>query len=107
MPFEQGKKKTGGRVKGMPNVVTRDLRETVRELVEGNAERIRQDIEQLTPLERVNAWIKLSEFVLPKLQRSEMNATFSAGATESKTWIIEVPVCNCDTCRKSKGGGEG
>jgi len=71
MPFQKGKEKTGGRTKGTPNSTTRDLREVVREIVEGNAERICQDLEALEPKDRVNAWLRLTEFVLPKMQRVE------------------------------------
>lgn len=82
MAFTKGKNKTGGRKKGTPNVITRDLREVVRELVEGNAERIRQDLEALDPKERVNAWLKLTEFVLPKLRRVETTYDLSNLAPE-------------------------
>lgn len=75
--FEKGKQKTGGRKPGTPNAVNRDLREIVREIVEGNAEQIRQDLEALDAKERVNAWIKLTEFVLPKLSRTETTIDLS------------------------------
>ncbi len=80
--FHKGKEKTGGRTKGTPNALNRDLREIVRELVESNAERIRQDLEDLEPRERVNAWLKLTEFVLPKLQRVETTYDLSKLAPE-------------------------
>lgn len=80
--FQKGKERTGGRAKGTPNAQNRDLREIVRELVEGNAERIRADLEALEPRERVNAWLKLTEFVLPKLQRVETTYDLSNLASE-------------------------
>lgn len=98
--FEKGKQKTGGRAKGTPNALNRELREVVRELVEGNAERIRADLEALEPLERVNAWLKLAEFVLPKLQRSELNITKEP--VNIKTVIIELPA---DTPGPDGAGG--
>lgn len=90
--FEKGKQKTGGRAKGTPNALNRELREVVRELVEGNAERIRADLEALEPLERVNAWLKLAEFVLPKLQRSEVNVTKEP--EQQTTWVIALQADN-------------
>lgn len=77
MPFTKGKPKTGGRTKGTPNTANRDLREVVRALVEDNAEQVRQDLAALDPKERVNAWLKLTEFVVPKLQRTETTFDFS------------------------------
>lgn len=82
MPFEKGKQKTGGRAKGTPNALNRDLREVVRALVEDNAEQVRQDLAALDPKERVNAWLKLTEFVVPKLQRTETVYDFSTMPAE-------------------------
>lgn len=87
--FQKGKQKTGGRSKGTPNAVTRDLREVVRELVEGNVGRIREDLEALEPRERVAAWLKLTEFVLPKLNRIETAAT--PAGEHTKTIVICIP----------------
>jgi len=72
MPFENGKPKTGGRTKDTLNVANKDLRETVRHLVKSNAEQIAKDLQKLKPNERVRAWLKLAEFVLPILNRTEM-----------------------------------
>jgi len=93
MPFEKGKQKTGGRAKGTPNVANRDLREVVRALVEDNAEQVRQDLAALDPKERVSAWLKLAEFLLPKLQRTE--ATHEIQQAPGKTIVIELP-CDCE-----------
>jgi len=89
MPFTKGKAKTGGRVKGTPNTANRDLREIVRALVEDNAEQVRQDLAALDPKERVSAWLKLAEFLVPKLQRTE--ATHEIRQAPGKTIIWELP----------------
>lgn len=86
--FQKGKQKTGGRAKGTPNTVTRDLREALRGIVEGNLEQIAKDLEGLEPRERVAAWLKLTEFVLPKLNRIEQE-TKTAGEP-TKTIVIYI-----------------
>jgi hypothetical protein len=78
MPFEKGKSgNPRGRKKGTQNAVNRDLRERVRDLLESQFEQVAIDLAGLEPRDRVNAWLKLSEFVLPKLQRSETVIDFS------------------------------
>jgi hypothetical protein len=65
--------KTGGRIKGTPNKVTNEIKEMFKEIVEGNLSKIENDLLELTPKERIDAIIKLSEFVIPKLQRSNID----------------------------------
>lgn len=72
MPFKKGKSgNPNGRTKGTPNTITKDLCERVRELLESQFEQVAADLASLEPKDRVNAWLKMSEFVLPKLQRTE------------------------------------
>jgi hypothetical protein len=78
MPFEKGKSgNPRGRKKGTQNAVNKDLRERVKDLLESQFDQVVLDLAGLEPKERVNAWLKLSEFVLPKLQRSETVIDFS------------------------------
>lgn len=78
MPFEKGKSgNPRGRKKGTQNAVNKDLRERVKDLLESQFEQVALDLAGLEPKDRVNAWLKLSEFVLPKLQRSETVIDFS------------------------------
>lgn len=77
MGFEKGRPKSGGRKKGTANAVTKDLRERIRELLESQFEQVAADLAGLDPKDRVHAWLKMSEFVLPKLQRSETVIDFS------------------------------
>jgi len=77
MKFEKGKPKSGGRKKGTPNAVTKDLRERIRELLESKFEQVEADFSSLEPKDRLNAWLKMSEFVLPKMQRNELSFDLS------------------------------
>lgn len=74
-----GKKraKTGGRVAGVPNKVNRDFRETVRRLLEDNAENVSVWLEQVAngdkpdPGRALDLLAKLAEYAAPKLGRVE------------------------------------
>jgi len=55
------------------------LRERVKALLESQFEQVAFDLAGLEPKEGVNVWLKLSEFVLPKLQRSETVIMFLVG----------------------------
>jgi hypothetical protein len=65
--------KTGGRAKGTSNKVTTEIREFYKELIENNLEQIKADLKELTPKERIEVLIKLSEYVIPKLNKVESN----------------------------------
>lgn len=100
MPFKKGfSGNPKGRATGAANKVNRDLREIVRALVEDNAEQVRQDLAALDPKERVSAWLKLTEFILPKLQRTE--EIHEVQQAPRKTVVIELP---CDCAHKTQGG---
>lgn len=71
MPFEKGRPKTGGRVKGTPNLTSLTLRENIADLLVKQLPKVVADLDKLEPKDRVNAWIKLLDFALPRLQRSE------------------------------------
>jgi DNA primase catalytic subunit len=67
------KNKTGGREMGTPNKITKDIRESYQLLIENNLEQIETDLKELTPKERIEVLIKLSEYVIPKLNKVESN----------------------------------
>ena len=66
-------KKTGGRVAGTPNKVTRTVREWISTFVESNLSQIEQDLKILDPKDRIAAFEKLLQYILPKLQAVEAN----------------------------------
>lgn len=73
MSFRKGRSgNPNGRPPGTKDRATKELRDRVKALLENQFDRIVADLESLEPRDRVNAWLKLLEYSLPKLQRSEI-----------------------------------
>lgn len=64
--FQKGKVKTGGRQPGSTNLITKDLRGRVLDIVERNLDGLEGTLEQMEPRDKVAVLLKLMEFVLPK-----------------------------------------
>jgi hypothetical protein len=64
------RQKAGGRAKGTQNKVTREIKDFYKELIEKNLYQIETDLMELSPKDRLEIILKLSEFIVPKLQRS-------------------------------------
>ena len=60
-----------GRPKGTPNKTTQQVREAFKELVEGNLEKLKTDIEQLEPKDRIKCVLDIAKFILPTLKSTE------------------------------------
>jgi hypothetical protein len=71
MSYEKGKPKTGGRQTGTPNRTTADLKSRISTLLDAQFDNVVEDLEQLEPKGRVTAYLKLLEFAVPKLNRTE------------------------------------
>ena len=78
----KGTPKTGGRTAGTPNKATREFRETINKLLEGNADNVAKwltivaegDLEREIkpdPAKALDLLAKLAEFAAPKLARTE------------------------------------
>lgn len=70
----QKRQKTGGRKAGTPNKLTTDSRLKLNRIVEAELDRLPELLEQLSPNERLNAFLKLAAYVYPKLQAVEHSA---------------------------------
>ena len=75
---KQKRQKTGGRKKGTPNKDTKELRERISDLIDNNFDNIQSDIDSLTPEKRLDFLVKLFEYSLPKLNRTELDTTFNS-----------------------------
>ena len=77
----KGLPKTGGRLAGVPNKVTQEFRETVRQLLEDNKDNVSVWLTQVAsgtedskpdPKGALDMITKLAEFAAPKLARTEL-----------------------------------
>lgn len=75
MPFEKGKPKTGGRKAGTANKATTDIKTRIAALVDEQFDSISNDIEELEPKDRVTAYLKFLEYVLPKQREQKVDFT--------------------------------
>lgn len=63
-----------GRVKGVPNKVTQDVRAAIAKLAEGNVERCQAWLDRIAtddPDKALDLYLKMLEYHIPKLARSE------------------------------------
>lgn len=58
--------KTGGRQKGSANIITRDIRQTVRDMIDRLHDDIAKDMKSLSPRERIDLYVKLLPYVCPR-----------------------------------------
>lgn len=75
MPFTKGIKKIAGRKKGTSNVVTRDIKEAFKNLLEMNLENMTEWLQRIAlknPDTAFDLMLKLAEYNIPKLSRSEL-----------------------------------
>ena len=62
-------KKYGGREKGTPNRLTKELRTILKNVLYNELENIEELLETLEPKERIELVIKLIPFILPKVDK--------------------------------------
>lgn len=70
-----GKREGAGRIKGTPNKVNLEFRETIRMLLEDNSDNVSQwlaEVAASNPGKALDLLTKLAEFAAPKLTRTEV-----------------------------------
>ena len=84
MPYEEGTSgNPAGRPKGSANKATAAARETIAAALAGaNAEKLAAQLDTLTGKDYIDAYVKLAEFVTPKLQRTALAAAEGNGRIE-------------------------
>ena len=65
--------KTGGRTTGTPNKVTSDLKNRIATLIDDRFDAISSDLELLEPKDRVTAYLKFLEYILPKQREQKID----------------------------------
>jgi hypothetical protein len=76
MPFEKGNQLAGNR-KGIPNKSTQEIRNAFQLLVESNLDNMKiwlSDVAAEDPERALEIIMKMSEYIVPKLSRTEIKA---------------------------------
>lgn len=76
MPFEKGNQLAGSR-KGVPNKATQEIRQAFELLMTDNLDNMKiwlSDVANEDPERALNIMIKMAEFIVPKLQRTDIKA---------------------------------
>ena len=84
-----------GRVKGVPNAVTKTAREIFTAFVEGNATKVQELWERVArknPAKALAIYAKVAEFVIPKLQRTELSGQLNHGVFAGEASTVSDPV---------------
>ena len=74
--------KTGGRAKGTPNRLTKELRSVLKDVIHKELEQLPQHFEQLDNKERIELLVKLLPYAMPKI------VSVTANANEPLDWGI-------------------
>ena len=62
-------KKYGGRKKGTPNKLTKEIRTVLKDLIYKELDEIQEHLDSLEPKQRIELLIKLIPFILPKVDK--------------------------------------
>jgi|TARA_R110001583_G_scaffold27507_2_gene98271 hypothetical protein len=76
MPFEKGNNLAGSR-KGIPNKTTAEIRNAFQLLIEDNLDNMKvwlSDVAQEDPERALEIMLKMAEYIVPKLSRTEVKA---------------------------------
>jgi hypothetical protein len=74
-----------GRPKGVPNKTTSEMRAVFSDLLNANLETIQSDLDKLEPKDRLTILLKMSEYVIPRLQSTQMESVVEI---KSKSFIL-------------------
>jgi len=77
-----------GRKKGVPNKITIDLRQWIKDFIDDNREQIKKDWKGLEPKDRIILFEKLLKYSLPTLQATTVTTDFEKLTDEQLDFII-------------------
>lgn len=97
-------KGNNGKPKGATNKATRDLKELITKFTEDNFTHFKKNFKQLPIEKQVEVYLKLLEFNVPKLQRTEFSGELRS-EERCMTWVIQ-PVAAKGKDAEGEGDGQ-
>ena len=67
--------KTGGREKGTPNRLTKELRRVLKDLLYHELKNLPEHLNSLEPKDRLELVVKLLPYVIPKMERQDITGS--------------------------------
>ena len=81
--------KTGGRKAGTPNKVSASVKEAIKNIVEGNVDKVQQMLSLVAdPKDFILLYIKLAEFVIPK--QAAVSVTTDANKSDLRSELAKL-----------------
>ena len=65
--------KAGGRTAGTPNKITATTKELITKVLDNNIERLQDDLDSMTPVDRVKCLIALARLIVPTQVEANVN----------------------------------
>lgn len=85
MARPKGHPKSGGRVAGTPNKLTTDVKQAITDLIQLGAARYIEIVSNLPDEKFLDRYENMLEYVIPKLQRTEIKAEINELTTQIRT----------------------
>ena len=60
------------RPKGSPNKITKELKDTIKKLLEGNFNKFEEELIQLQGKQFIDVYLRLIEFIVPKAKEEQI-----------------------------------
>jgi len=71
MPFEKGRQKTGGRLPGVKNKSTQEIRDAIQKVLADKVDSLAEDLELMSEFKQWTILNAVAKYVLPQLSKSE------------------------------------
>lgn len=91
MPFKKGESgNPEGKPPGTKNKINQEIRQRIANFLDENFDKVKEDLEELEPRDRVRFYIELLQFGLPKLKAIELSNDPNSISDEDLNLILKI-----------------